>query len=156
PDDFWLNFALAETLMRLDPSARDEAIGHYRAAQALRPQTGEKLARLLQDAGRGPEASAILPGLYDRRWGGKWQPLMSICVYQLQRTIPPAVIEMHLARGCEAVRRYPSLPSAHAMLGVALLAAGRLDEATATLREAIRWDRSLLVHQQGIARIQVD
>src|SRR5207237_171094 len=60
PADFWINFELASALGELDPGS-GEAIGFYRAALALRPQSAaiyNNLGSILLDQGKLPEAVA--------------------------------------------------------------------------------------------------
>ena len=44
PSDVWLNFDLAGELEAVHPPRTDEAIGYFRAARALRGETGHELA----------------------------------------------------------------------------------------------------------------
>ena len=79
PEDFPANFRLAQVLLLLTPPAREEAIAYYRAARALRPTSGERLARVLRSLGRTDEATAIDADLFDRRGSG-WTGLASECL----------------------------------------------------------------------------
>src|SRR5262249_36539946 len=59
PNDFWLNFVLGDALR--EAQKPDEAIGYYRAALALRPETGtvyNNLSIALKNKGRLDEARA--------------------------------------------------------------------------------------------------
>jgi serine/threonine-protein kinase len=61
PDDFWLNHELAYYLCRLDPPRNDEAVGFYRAALAIRPDSPgvhNNLGILLAEQGKHAEAEA--------------------------------------------------------------------------------------------------
>jgi tetratricopeptide (TPR) repeat protein len=61
PDDFWLNHELAYYLCRLEPPRKDEAVGFYRAALAIRPNSPgvhNNLGILLAEQGKLPEAEA--------------------------------------------------------------------------------------------------
>jgi tetratricopeptide (TPR) repeat protein len=61
PDDFWLNHELAYYLCRLKPPRKDEAVGFYRAALAIRPNSPgvhNNLGILLAEQGKLPEAEA--------------------------------------------------------------------------------------------------
>ena len=60
PDDFWLNHRLAYTLQHCS-KRQEEAVGYYRAALALRPQSAGvyvNLSGLLEGLGRYDEAEA--------------------------------------------------------------------------------------------------
>jgi Flp pilus assembly protein TadD len=59
PTDFWINFDLARLLMNTQPPQVGEAIGYYRTAVALRPQSSvahSNLGLALRDNGRLDEA----------------------------------------------------------------------------------------------------
>src|SRR5262249_10244212 len=63
PNDFWINHQLGMHLMHMNPPRRDEAIGFFRAALALRPQSPAvhvNLAKLLMEQGKVAEAEAAL------------------------------------------------------------------------------------------------
>jgi serine/threonine-protein kinase len=139
PDDYWVNDTLANELLLQQPPEREEALGYLRAARALRPATGEELARLLKDMDRGREEIAVLLDL-DRRGRGPLSRLTRLCLENLQDTLPSAYRDSVVATGRKAVGLDPSSAQAHALLGVALLGSERLDEAIPELREAIRLD----------------
>jgi serine/threonine-protein kinase len=136
PDDLLVNLAMAIVLMVQTPPAREEAVGYLRAARALRPDSDNQLSRVLKLLGRADEATAITMDL-SRRRGYNWTILANALMINYQHNFPPAIIEETLAAGREAVRRFPQHPSSHAMLGTALLARGRRDEAIGELRAAI-------------------
>jgi len=59
PDDFWINHALAETLLNTSPPRAEEAIRYFTAAVALRPKLADlrvHLAEALQRSGKLKEA----------------------------------------------------------------------------------------------------
>jgi serine/threonine protein kinase/tetratricopeptide (TPR) repeat protein len=61
PHDFWINYELAHALGRLRPPPADEAVGYYRAALSLRPNTPEvhlNLGNALLGRGNRDEAIA--------------------------------------------------------------------------------------------------
>ncbi|MFO0953193.1 MAG: protein kinase, partial [Isosphaeraceae bacterium] len=67
PDDVWVNYVLASTLMDVRPARREEAVQYYTAARAVRPETAHELAHLLQAMGRPAEAAAVFQDLARRR-----------------------------------------------------------------------------------------
>ena len=66
PGDFWANFTLALTLGYKNPRTTEqpyqpiESIRYYSVARALRPATGNELARLLASLGKSEEAVEVL------------------------------------------------------------------------------------------------
>ena len=58
PSDFWLNFTLANCLLRM--SRPSEAIRYYYAARALRPEIGAELGSMLKSLDEKDEAIAVL------------------------------------------------------------------------------------------------
>jgi tetratricopeptide (TPR) repeat protein/tRNA A-37 threonylcarbamoyl transferase component Bud32 len=61
PGDFWLNYTLAARLRVSEPSRKEEALGFYRAAVAVRPQSAgghASLGAVLSEQGRYQEAEA--------------------------------------------------------------------------------------------------
>jgi hypothetical protein len=61
PSDFWINHYLASSLSTLGAARLDEAIGYYRAALAIRPESPEaryNLGIALRDIGRLDDAEA--------------------------------------------------------------------------------------------------
>jgi serine/threonine protein kinase/Flp pilus assembly protein TadD len=136
PDDFWINHNLARYLKQVKPPQLDEAIGFYRAALALRPQSPGvhlNLGNALRDKGQ-------LDG--------------AILAYREAIRLKADYAEAHLALGLglarngrtdeaiaeyqEAIRFKSDYAGAHNILGKALLRTGRLDKAIAEYQEAIR------------------
>jgi tetratricopeptide (TPR) repeat protein/serine/threonine protein kinase len=148
PANFWINHQLAAALRCMKPPQLDEAIGFFRAALALRPQSPGahlNLGAALQDQGRLDEA---------------------IAEYQEAVRLEKDYAEAHLnlgnalwARGrldeaiaaCqEPIRLKKDLPDAHAVLGNALRDKGRVDEAIAEFREAIRLNKAYPYGHYGL------
>jgi tetratricopeptide (TPR) repeat protein len=136
PNDFWLNFGLGGALA--DAKKPDEAIGYYRAALALRPQTSavyNNLGLALQAKGRLDEA---------------------IAAFQQAIALDPKLAPAHNNLGIalrakgrldEATAAYqqalaldPKFAPAHYNLGNALADKGRLDEAIAAYQQALALD----------------
>jgi tetratricopeptide (TPR) repeat protein/serine/threonine protein kinase len=136
PDDFWVNHTLAFSLYEMRPPHLDEAIGFYRAAVALRPQSPGALLNLgnaLRAKGKVDEA---------------------IASYKEAIRLKPDYAEAHNNLGnalCDkgkvddaiaclraAIRIKPDLTVAHINLGNALTRKGQLDEAIAEHRHALR------------------
>jgi tetratricopeptide (TPR) repeat protein/serine/threonine protein kinase len=137
PADFWIHHQLAFLLAhKMKPARLEEAIGCYRAALALRPNSPGvhlNLGAALHDMGQKDKA---------------------IAEYREAIRLKPAYAEAHnnlgvvlMAKGkvdealsCykEAIRLQPTFAIAHNNLGIALDDKGLLDEAIAAYREAIR------------------
>jgi tetratricopeptide (TPR) repeat protein len=136
PNDFWLNHDLAFALARSRPAEPGQAVGYYRAALALRPESPGVCLNLgvaLQKNGELAEA---------------------VAAYQRAIALKPDYTDAHdnlgtalhdkgqfdeaIAEYREAIRIKKDLPNAHYNLGSALRAKGQLDEAIAEYREAIR------------------
>jgi tetratricopeptide (TPR) repeat protein len=139
PADFWLNHDLALALTRLQPPELDEAIGHYRAALALRPESPGvhlNLGRALEAKGRLDEAIAEyqealrLDPDYAEAHNSLGGPLHD------KGRPDEAIAEWRAALGCK--RYFAGAYMAHRNLGVALYHKGQLDEAIVELRAALQ------------------
>ena len=140
PGDVWVNYALAEALDRLRPSAREEAVRYYTAARALRPETAHELAHLLERMGRGAEAEAVFRDLVESTAGERAAP--GLPGDSLEGARPgrrggadPRPGRRRRSRGdpAPARRRHGPLQPRPRPGGQ-----GKLDEAVAAYREAIR------------------
>jgi serine/threonine-protein kinase len=135
PNDFWLNHDLAYYLEHLGPVQAAEAVGYYRAALALRPDSpGVHL-----NFGVALRTKGDLPG--------------AIAAYRKALALNPAYAEAHcnlgsalqarddLSGAIAAYRRAlelkPGLAMAHMNLGNALIYKGDLPGALAALRRAV-------------------
>jgi serine/threonine-protein kinase len=135
PGDFWVNVEMGNALC--DRSDRGEAIGYYRTALALRPET-VSLRYALGDL-----------YLAQRRWDG------AIAEYEQADRLDPENAWCHnrlgftlgwkggrddeaIAHFREAVRIDPDIGWSHYFLAIALENKGRLDEAIDEFREAAR------------------
>jgi tetratricopeptide (TPR) repeat protein len=137
PQDFWLNFELGFALFMAQ--RRDEALGYYRAALALRPEGAEvhtNLGLVLSEEGRLDEAM------------GHYQQAL-----QLDPKLAPAHARLGLIlhdKGeldkaidhfQEAIRLDPKgAAEAHCNLASTMYRMGRLDEAIGHFEEALRLD----------------
>jgi serine/threonine protein kinase/Tfp pilus assembly protein PilF len=152
PDDFWVNHALAHTLMQVTPPQVDEAIGFYRAAMAIRPQspdTHNNLGIALYKKGNVDEAMAcykeairLLPDFAHAHCNlgsalyGKGQVDEALACFQ------------------EAIRL--EFAGAHYNLGVALYGKGQVDEALACFKEAIRLESDFAEAHYNLGRILLE
>jgi serine/threonine protein kinase/tetratricopeptide (TPR) repeat protein len=136
PASFYINHGLAFALAHAEPPQREEAIGFYRAAMALRPGSPGahfNLGNVLREKGRLDEAVA------EYREALQLKP-----DYAEAHTNLAAVLREQgkLAEAEAADRRsiqlQPENAEAHTNLAAALCDQGRLDEAIAECREAMR------------------
>jgi tetratricopeptide (TPR) repeat protein len=150
PDDFWLNFELG-TLLTQQRAGRDEAVGFYRAALALRPQSPEIYLGL---------GTALL------RQG---KPEEAIRVLRQTLTLNPANAAAHLNLGAalaglgkmdEAMACYrkalqldPKFVSAYLNLAAALQQVGKFDESIACYRAAIALNPSYAEAHAGLGGV---
>jgi len=136
PADFWTNHDLAKFLQVAQPPQLEEAIGFYRAAVALRPQSPGvhvNLGHALCDKGQLDEAIAEAREALRLKndYAGAHHNLG--CALKRKGQLDEAIAEYR-----EAIRLKESFIEAHAMLGSALTDQGQLDEAIAEFREALR------------------
>ncbi len=136
PQDFWLNLDLGWAL--LNAHREEEALGYYRAALALRPQTNvahHNIGAALSALRRRDEAEVHF------REALRLDPESAAGHHGLAWTL------RHMGKLDEAIDEYgqalriaPSSSVIHNNLGDALLAKGRLDEAIKQFQESIRLD----------------
>jgi tetratricopeptide (TPR) repeat protein len=135
PHDFWLNWVLATALRKA--KHRDEAIGYYLAALALRPEAAvqNNLGVALDENG---------------------QPDEAIPHYEQALRIDPENAWAHTSLGAaladmgrvdeaighfeKALKSHPELVAAHNNLALALRTKGRPDEAIAHYRRALSYE----------------
>jgi tetratricopeptide (TPR) repeat protein/serine/threonine protein kinase len=137
PDDLWTNHSLAFQLANdTSPPRPEEAIGFYRAAVALRPQSPGvrlNLGMALERTRRLDEASA------EYREALRLKPGYAEAHSNLGATLAgKGQLEEAIAECREALRLKQDYPDAHNNLGAALANKGRLDEAIAAFRQAVR------------------
>ena len=136
PEDFWVNFELAWSLLRVQ--SWDEALGYFRAALALRPDSGAAyhgLGENLRSMGRVDEAIAALEQALRR------DPRNMLAHYNLALALRAkgqfeGAID-HFRRALDIV---PKSAALHNNLGMVLRDRGRLDEAIEHLRESVCLD----------------
>jgi serine/threonine-protein kinase len=143
PDDFWLNFEVGNVLAAA--GQREQAVGYYRAAQALRPKSGavyNNLGTTLDELGRHDEAIACFHRAIalDPRFAVAYRNLGNALEARGQ-------MDQSLAAHQKAVALDPGWALAHYNLGRALDDKGRLDEAIAEYRKSIALDpKYVLAH----------
>jgi serine/threonine-protein kinase len=149
PEDVWLHFTLAGVMERLRSSQRDEAVLHYTAARALRPETAHDLAHLLDRMGRGAEAEVIFRDL-TRRQPDDVRHLACFGRHLKDRgraEEAATVLDRAIAAGRAAIRLEPDSAEVHFNLGNALYATGDMPGAIAANRAVIRLEpASALAH----------
>ena len=136
PDDFWINHQLAFNLDSSEPPQVEEAIGYYRAAVALRPQSPGvhvNLGKSLHAKGRMDEAIA------EYRETIRIRKDMVIAHHNLGNAlIDKGQLDEAIAEYREAIRIKKDYAEVHNNLGNALRYKGQWDEAIAEYHEAIR------------------
>ena len=138
PGDVWINYDLAVALEKL--ARWEEAIRYYTAARSLRPETAHELAHALQAKGEKEEAIGVFEDLRRLRPGnGRHLGCLGRALKNQGRSQEAgAILEAATAANREAIRFRPDDPYAHFSLGFALEEQGKLDEAIAEYRTAIR------------------
>jgi serine/threonine protein kinase/tetratricopeptide (TPR) repeat protein len=138
PDDFWLNYQLAETLRERKPA---EAVSFYRAALGTRPTVAavhRELGFALLRQGLNDEAILAF------RKASELKPSdagihvnLAMALLQHGRTAEASV-------ACRKVLEInPENPGAHHNLGICFQRQGRLDEAISEFRRALELDPTL-------------
>jgi serine/threonine-protein kinase len=154
PSDFWLNLNLASALRSLKPARSEEAVGYYRAALVLRPDSPgvrNNLGLALQDTGKVDEA---------------------IREYREAISRDPEYATPHLNLGGalwqkgefdEAIREYrealaldPKSSMAHYGIGNALRDKGEVDEAIKKFRVAIAINPKFALAHNNLGSILCD
>jgi tetratricopeptide (TPR) repeat protein/tRNA A-37 threonylcarbamoyl transferase component Bud32 len=135
PDDFWINHDLAGQLQHTKPPQLEEAIGFYRVAVGLRPQSPGahvNLGYALNQKGRHDEAIAEYREAtrIDKNYADAHFNLG--LALREKGQLDEAIVEYR-----EVIRIKKDYPEVHADLGGALQEKGRLDEAIAEFREAL-------------------
>jgi serine/threonine-protein kinase len=140
PADFWINHNLAHQLSKGEPLQREQAIGFYHVAVALRPQSpGEhlNLGAALADEGQLDEAMAEYREAIHLKKDYSMAHNNLGGVLHAQGRIDEAIDEYRVA-----IRLEPALASAHYNLGAVLWQKGQLDEAIDEFREAILLEKN--------------
>jgi tetratricopeptide (TPR) repeat protein len=138
PHDFRLNFVLGNALLGVRP---EEAIGYYRAALAVRPQTSavyNNLGNALAERKRRDEALACFEKALS------FDPTFAPAHYNLGNALADeGRLDEAIAAYERAVQLAPNYAKAHTNLGLALYARRRLDEAIAAYERVIQVDPKL-------------
>jgi tetratricopeptide (TPR) repeat protein len=136
PHDFWLNFELGNALSKANKFG--QAIGYFRAALALRPETAALYTNLgiaLKGNGRWEEATAAYRQAIDLH------PRDALAHFNLGLAwFARGRREKAIACFRKALTLDPRFSQAHTNLGAALLEEGRRKEAIASLRRALALD----------------
>ena len=124
----------------MHPPRSEEAIGFYRAARALRPETAHELAHVLERRGRGEEAVAVFQDLVRLRDGNgrHWGCYGQLLKERGNRAGAGAALERAVAALREAIRLKPDDGRCPLHPRPRPDAQGNLTEAIAEYREAIR------------------
>ncbi len=135
PGDFWVNVEMAYFLYETAPV---DAIGHYRTALAIRPETAPvvgglgvlyfhhgQMAEAAQHFQQAAHLAPLAPWVHNN---------LGMVAFAANRRVPALV---HLR---EAIRLDPDYASAHCNLGLALEAEGQLAEARDECQRALRLD----------------
>jgi tetratricopeptide (TPR) repeat protein len=136
PADFWINHNLAWALTRVQPPRREEAVGFYRAAVALRPESPgvrQNLGLALENQGKLAEAIASYHDALRLQPGFAEAHCDLGHALTKQRKLDDAIASFR-----EALRLKPDFPRTLIGLGIALKEQGKLDEAIACHQQAIR------------------
>jgi serine/threonine-protein kinase len=135
PADFWLNFGLGSVLSKTNP---EEALGFYRAALALRPDSSVVLTNLgatLGTKGRLEEAIAV------HQQAVKLDPRNAKAHCNLGISLQAkGQLEEAIVAYQQAVNLNPRDAKTQNKLGLALMAADRMEEAIAVLKQAVNLD----------------
>jgi tetratricopeptide (TPR) repeat protein len=135
----WVNYEMADTLIDLHPSAREEAVRYYSIARALRPETAHQLAHLLERMLRNNEALAVFADLVARRpHDAQNLTCYGHCLKANDNKNAPKILAQAVDEGRRAVQLEPDDALAHRNLGFALRTLGRYEEATSEFRESLR------------------
>jgi serine/threonine-protein kinase len=143
PRDAWVNYELASLLQRLAPL--DEPIRFYTAARAIRPETAHELAHALMARGDSDEALAVFRDLKKLRPGDARHLLCLAHALEgnwLSREASEVFAAAVIAGRVE-IQRFPDCAPSYVNLGRALQQQGKLEEALALFRQALRLQPNL-------------
>ncbi len=136
PADLSINFRIASVLESMEPPRTENAIGYYRAAVAIRPESAglrNNLGSALLKKGELDEA------IVEYRAAIQLKPDLAGAHSNLGAALRiKGEFDAATAECREAIRLNPDFPSAHNNLGLILQARGKLEEAVGEQREAIR------------------
>jgi serine/threonine protein kinase/Flp pilus assembly protein TadD len=137
PADFWLNHQLAVMLANhVQPPRLEEAVGYYRAAVALRPQSPGTFINLgLALLAKGDVDGAIAAYHEAIRLKSNYATAHNNLGIALKKK---GQIEEAIMAFREAIKHKPELAMAHSNLGFLLMKRGQIDEAITECTEAFR------------------
>jgi serine/threonine protein kinase/Flp pilus assembly protein TadD len=154
PDDFWINFQLAQHLEGQQPQRLDEVIRFYTVARALRPRNlvvhlwlYKWLGDQLRNQGKLDEAIAMYREGIERH--PIWHTLhnqLGVALYRQGKK------EEAIAAYRKAIQLAPNAPVPYSGLGYALLDQGKHDEAIAAFRKSIELKPGTWHSHEGLAR----
>jgi serine/threonine-protein kinase len=137
PGDFRLNMRLAECLAKL--ARGDEAIRYYMVARSIRPESAHGLAHALEEEGELDEAIAVFQDLRRRPGAGDYHLLCLARALRRRGRTQEASEALVAAIAASREQGHQTHDAwAYRNLGRALQDQGKLAEAIAQYREAIR------------------
>jgi serine/threonine-protein kinase len=145
PDDFWLNFILGNALVESKP---EEAVGYYRAALAIQPETSAVHNNLgFALAGKGRVDEAV--GHYEEAL--RIDPNNTMAHHNLGFALyGKGKVDEAVSHFEEAIRIYPGGAMLHYNLGAVLHEKGKVDEAVGHYEQALRIDPKLVPAHFGL------
>jgi serine/threonine protein kinase/Flp pilus assembly protein TadD len=153
PDDLWVNHDLAYCLAHMKPPRLEEAIGFFRVALAVRPQSAGVYANLGTAMHRGGHLDDALAA---HRQAVKLANDSAVCHLNLGTDLyDKGQLEEAIVEYRHAIRLRKDYHGAHCSLGSSLSHQGRLDEAIAEFREAIRLNPNDADYHHNLAHVLV-
>jgi serine/threonine protein kinase/Tfp pilus assembly protein PilF len=138
PDDFWINHELGKYLRDHKPPRLEEAIGYFRTALALRPQSPGVYVNLGQTLANNAQFEEAF-GAFQH--AVELKPDYAVAHNDLGACLIDLGQPAEGMRECqEALRLEPEYPCALFNLSLALMAKNKPDHARAALEKAIRLD----------------
>jgi serine/threonine protein kinase/Flp pilus assembly protein TadD len=147
PGDLWINHGLASSLQEGKPPRVDQAVGYYRAALALRPESPGvyyNLANALRDHGQLNEAIAAYQAALARQYDYAEAHNNLANVLSKIGRLEEAVSHYH-----DAIDAKPELAQAYSSLGRCLRIQGKSSEATEVESKGTKiWHQRASVNMQ--------
>lgn len=152
----WMAHHNLGRLVSRKPGGLTEAIEHFKAAIALKPDHARayySLGVALQRVGRGAEAVPHFEAAIRHEPGNPELVANSHYIAGDVLRGDPARLDEAISHLREAVRLKPRVAPGHNTLGEALLAAGRVDDARRAFAEAVRLQPGYEAAQANLARV---